>query len=303
MLSDYDIYVKVVSTGSLSAAARDFGLSPAMVSKRLTRLEERLGVRLLQRTTRKAAMTDVGQAFYDRAVQILQQIEETERLVSGTARATGGMLKVTAPTSFGRLHVAPHLGPFLSAHPDVRMQLDLTDDFVDLIADGVDLAVRITPPVEGPLSAHQLCANHRVLCASPAYLEAHGEPAAVADLEGHRLLAASNQSPWRLQTRGRKLSVPVESYLRTNSSEVVREAVLAGLGIGLRSTWDVSDALARGDLRIVLPEVRGAADVGIYAVHPSSRLVSPNVKAFVAYLSDLYGGTPYWDRQLEAKAA
>jgi DNA-binding transcriptional LysR family regulator len=303
MLSDYEIYVRVVSEGSLSAAARAFGLSPAMVSKRLSRLEERLGVRLLQRTTRKAAVTDAGQAFYQRAVRILQDIEDAERAVSGLGRATGGLLKVTAPTSFGRMHVAPHLKAFLGAHTDLRLELDLTDEFVDLVSEGVDLAIRITGPVEGALTGHRLAANHRVLCASPEYLAAHGEPRTLAELSGHRLLATLSQSPWRLQGPGGDGLLPVESYVRTNSSEVVREAVLAGLGIGLRSTWDVADALAEGRLKTILPKVRGAANVGIYAVHPSPRLVSPNVTAFVQYLTELYGPTPYWDRQIAAEAA
>lgn len=303
MLSDYEIYVRVVGAGSLSAAAREFGLSPAMVSKRLSRLEERLGVRLLQRTTRKAAMTDVGQAFYERAVGILREIEETERTISGAGKATGGLLKISAPTSFGRMHLAPHLKPFLDGHPDVRLQLDLTDDLVDLIAEGVDLAIRITVPVEGGLAGRLLAPNRRVLCASPAYVEAHGEPKGVAALADHRLVAAASQSPWRLEGPEGSVQVPVDSALRTNSSEVVREAVLAGIGIGLRSTWDVSDALAAGRLRVVLPQYKGAADVGIYAVHPASRLVSPNVKAFVEYLAALYGPRPYWDRQLDSRAA
>ena len=303
MLSDYEIYVRVVATGSLSAAARGFGLSPAMVSKRLSRLEERLGVRLLQRTTRKVAMTDVGRAFYERAVGILRDIEETERAISGSAKATGGLLKVSAPTSFGRMHLAPHLKPFLDDHPDVRLQLDLTDDLVDLIAEGVDVAIRITAPVEGPLAAHRLAPNHRVLCATPGYLEAHGEPSTLGDLARHRLLAAATQTPWRLEGPGGTVLTPVDSVLLTNSSEVVREAILAGVGIGLRSTWDVSDALSSGRLRVVLPDYRGAADVGVYALHPATRLVSPNVTAFIDYLTGLYGPQPYWDRLLGARAA
>lgn len=303
MLSDYEIYVRVVGAGSLSAAAREFGLSPAMVSKRLSRLEERLGVRLLQRTTRKAAMTDVGRAFYERAVGILRQIEETERAISGAGKATGGLLKVSAPTSFGRMHLAPHLKPFLDDHPDLRLQLDLTDDFVDLIAEGIDVAIRITATVDTGLTGHLLAPNRRFLCAAPAYLETHGEPRSLDALAEHRLVAAASQTPWRLEGPDGPVQIPVDSVVRTNSSEVVREAVLAGMGISLRSTWDVSDALASGRLRVVLPEYRGAADVGIHALHPASRLVSPNVSALVEYLARLYGAQPYWDRQIDSRAA
>jgi DNA-binding transcriptional LysR family regulator len=303
MFSDYEVYVRVVEAGSLSAAARDLGLSPAMISKRLARLEERLGVRLLQRTTRRAAVTDAGQVFYEKSANILQAVEEAERAVSGLGRATGGLLKITAPTSFGRMHVAPHLKPFLDAHPDVRLQLDLTDELVDLVAEGVDLAVRITAPGDAAMTANRLCENRRLLCASPDYLAAHGEPQSLADLASHRLLAAASQSPWRLAGPLGPQAYPVDSVIRTNSSEVVREAVLAGVGIGLRSTWDVAEALASGRVRVVLPTVQGAADIGIYAVHPSPRLVSPNVRAFVSYLADLYGPTPYWDRQIAAEAA
>lgn len=303
MLSDYEIYVRVVGLGSLSAAARAFGLSPALISKRLSRLEERLGVRLLQRTTRKVAMTDVGRDFYERAVGILREIEDTETMISGAGKATGGLLKISAPTSFGRMHLAPHLKPFLASHPGVRLQLDLTDDLVDLVAEGIDLAIRITPPVEGPLKAHALAVNHRVLCASPAYIDAHGEPRSLDDLARHTLLATANQTPWRLEGPSGPVQIPVDSLVRTNSNEVVREAVLAGVGVGLRSTWDVSEALSSGRLRTIMRQFRGASDIGIYALHPATRLVSPNVTAFIRYLTDLYGPVPYWDQELGIQAA
>lgn len=298
MLSEYEIFVRVIQAGSLTAVAREFDLSPAMISKRLRKMENRLGVRLLDRTTRRIAVTDVGRTLFDRATEILASVEEAERFVSGTAKGPGGILRVSAPTSFGRLHLAPHLGRFIETHPDVTLDVRLSDELVDLVADGIDLAVRIAALPGGTLVAERLAPIHRVLCATPAYLEQYGEPRTLEELTRHRLIAAASQTPWRLDSPSGPAVLAIESFIRTNSNEVVREAVLADLGIGLRSSWDVHDALRSGLLRVIMPDHRGARDVGLYAVHASPRLVSPNVTAFISFLTELYGPSPYWDREL-----
>lgn len=294
-IDDMEMLVRVVDAGSLSAAGRALGFTPAMVSKRITRLEQRLGVRLLHRTTRRLAPTETGQAYYDRAVSILAAIEDADAMVSGRAEAARGPLRISAPTSFGRMHIAPHLKPFLEQHPGVELHLSLTDDFVDLVSTGTDIAIRIGSLPDSSLVAHRLARNRRLLCATPAYLSEHGTPQTLAELAHHRLLAATHQTPWRLSGPDGPVSLPVTSVIRTNSSEVVREAMLAGIGIALRSTWDVAPELKAGLVRHVLPDHGGSEDAAIFAVYPGHILVLPAARAFVAFLDALYGPQPYWD--------
>ncbi|MEH3107206.1 MAG: LysR family transcriptional regulator [Sphingomonas fennica] len=286
MDADYDLFAGIVAAGGLSAAARAAGISPAMVSKRLARLEERLGVRLVHRTTRRFALTDAGERFHTDLVAILAAVAEAEARVTGGAGTVSGPLRVSAPTSFGRLHVAPHLPLFLGRHPNVALQFDLADGFADLVAERIDVAVRIASQVPASLVAHRLGASRRVLCAAPAYLAVHGAPADLGDLGRHRLLAAEGQMPWRLASGRTRRSIDRPSHVRTNSSELVRELALAGVGIALRSLWDVSGSLASGALVRVLPEWEGSAEAGIFAVHPRSPIVPPAVDAFVAFLRE-----------------
>jgi DNA-binding transcriptional LysR family regulator len=296
MQEDYTLFAAVIDAGSLSGAARILKLSPAMVSKRLAALEHRLGARLIQRTTRRLSLTDVGQSFHEQVLAILDAIAQAEAMVAGRAGAPSGRLRVSAPTSFGRMHVAPWLKGFLAANPAIMLDIDLTDHFVDLLAERVDVAIRIGLPPDSGLAANRLAPNRRLLCASPAYIESHGAPQEPADLERHGLLAAMGQLPWRLTGPGGPLVIQGESIVRTNSSEVVRELALAGAGIALRSTWDVAEQLRAGQLRQVLPDYEGTSDVGIYAVRPRADLTSPNVRAFIGFLEKLYAPIPPWDR-------
>ena len=294
---DLDVFAHVVTAKSMSAAGRELNLSPAVISKRIRRLEERLGVRLLQRTTRQLALTEAGQGFYERVVSILSSIEEAEAWVSSGAGQVRGTLKVSAPTSFGRLHVAPHLKRFLDAHPLVVVELVLSDAFVDVVGEGFDVALRIADLRDSSLVAKRLAPNHRVLCATPGYLATHGAPATIADLTRH-VLIAHNADHWRLDGPEGAVQVKVTGPLRTNSSEVVREALLAGVGIALRSTWDVGPELKSGVLRRVLPDYAVGSRVAVYAVYPSRRHLEQKVRAFVDFLGELYGATPYWDAGL-----
>jgi DNA-binding transcriptional LysR family regulator len=296
--TDFKIFASVVRCGGLSSAGRELGFSPAMISKRLAQLETKLGARLLNRTTRQVTLTDVGQHFYERVEAILAAIEDAENFVAGQASGARGVLRISAPTSFGRMHLAPHLKVFLDEHPSLRLELDLTDELIDLVAANVDIAIRIAALADSSLVAQRLAPNRRVLCATPAYLKDRGTPKDLSDLRRHCLLAATAQTQWRLEGPDGPEILRVQSFIRTNSSEVVRETVLASLGIAMRSTWDVSEELKSGALSIVLPHYRGSSDVAIYALHPSRQFVSPNVKAFTQFLMNLYGKNPYWDRSL-----
>ncbi len=298
-LTDLEIFVRVVTAGSLSAAGREMGLSPAVVSKRMNRLEARLGTRLIQRTTRQVSVTEAGQGFFERAASIIASVAEAEAWVTGASVEARGVLRISAPTSFGRLHIAPHLGRFMDENPAVVVELELADSFVDLIADGFDVAIRIGELVDSSLVARRLADVHRVLCATPGYLAAHGTPLAIADLARHTCLATRQQDPWRLEGPEGTVSVRAGARLRTNSNEVVREAVLAGLGIALRSTWDVGADLAAGRLKVVLPHYHASHRVGVHAVYPSRRFLPAKVRLFIDYLAALYGTAPYWDAGLE----
>lgn len=284
---DYELFVRVVDAGSLSAAGRALGISPAMVSKRLARLEERLGVRLVHRTTRRLALTEPGARFHADLAAILAGVREAEARVTGVRAAPSGPLRVSAPTSFGRLHVAPYLHRFLAAHPAVALEFDLSDDFIDLLDARIDIAIRIAPEIAPSLVAHRLGSSRRVLCAAPGYVERYGAPETIAALGQHRLLAATGQMPWRLVSDGRRASVDRPSAVVTNSSEIVRELALTGVGIALRSLWDVGEALESGALVRVLADWEGSADVGIYAVHPRAPIVLPAATAFVAFLREV----------------
>jgi DNA-binding transcriptional LysR family regulator len=298
MDGDYALFAEVVEAGSLSAAGRRLRISPAMVSKRLARLENRLGARLVHRTTRRLSLTDAGQAFYEDVTTILAAVRAAETRVSGRERTAAGSLRISAPTSFGRLHVAPHLKGFLDAYPRIDLHLDLSDDFIDLIAERIDLAVRIAPEIGPGLSAHRLATSRRILCAAPAYLAEKGEPGRIEDLPRHRLLAATGQLPWRLEGPDGPTIAEGRSYVRTNSSEVVRELTVAGVGISLRSLWDVGRDIAEGRLQRILPAYEGSADVGIYAVHPRAALVPATVSAFIAYMQEIYASPAPWEAEL-----
>jgi DNA-binding transcriptional LysR family regulator len=299
MDADYALFARIIETGSLSAAARAVGLSPAMVSKRLARLEARLGAALVNRTTRRLALTETGARFHADVLAILKAVEEAEARASGAQAGPAGLLRVSAPTSFGRLHIAPHLKRFLDAFPRITLDLDLSDGFVDLMVDRIDVAVRITPTVGGGVSARRLATNRRILCAAPAYIAERGAPedtAALGDSTRHSLLAATGQFPWRLtDAKGKTVAIDGASRVRTNSSEVVRELCIAGVGIALRSLWDVSADLAAGRLVRILPDCEGSADVGIYAVSPRRSEIAPAVRAFTDFLEGLYGPVPPWE--------
>jgi DNA-binding transcriptional LysR family regulator len=292
-LSDYDLFARIVAAGSLSAAARTLSLSPAQVSKRLAALEHRLGVQLVHRTTRRLTLTAAGERFHVDITKALHAIEEAENRLGGIRDEPSGPLRVSAPTSFGRLHIAPHLHRFVEDHPRVELEFDLSDGKVDLFGGYYHLAVRITSDIPASLAAHRLGQNRRILCASPSYLDRHGTPHRIEDLSDHTLLAADGQLPWRLESDQGRRTIEGHSTVRTNSSEIVRELALGGGGIAFRSLWDVHDDLRAGRLLPILPDWGAPADLGIYAVHPKAAAVSAATAAFVAFLDTVIDPQPW----------
>jgi DNA-binding transcriptional LysR family regulator len=299
---DYVLFAKVADSGSFSAAGAELGISPAMMSKRIARLEARLGTRLLHRTTRKLALTQTGAQLHRDIGAIMIALQAAEDRATNRARVPSGPLRVSAPTSFGRLHIAPLVASFLQLHPDVELELNLTDAYVELLAERFDLAVRVTSEVPTSLQGHYLAANRRILCASPAYLDRYGTPSLVSDLADHRLLAAEGQMPWRLTSSAKRMVVEGKSAVRTNSSEIVRELAITGLGIALRSLWDVGDLLAQGRLVPILEEWHGPDDLAIYAVHLKAPGRPAAVDAFVGFLRDAFASAP-WNAARSSAAA
>lgn len=294
---DLRVFDRVVATGSMSAAARELGLTPTAVSKIVKRLERRLGTRLLHRTTRQVTATEIGQGLQGRIGAILAALDEAEDFVTTGSAQVRGTLRISAPTSFGRLHVAPHLAGFLAEHPDLAVDLQLSDAFVDIVQQGFDMAIRIAELTDSSLIARQLAPAHRLLVAAPAYLRTHGLPLSIADLSRHALLNHTGE-PWRLEGPDGPVQVRTHARIATNSSEVVREAVLSGLGIALRSTWDIGADLKSGRLVAVLPAWRASHRIGVFAVYPSRQFLAFKVRRFIDHFAALYGPAPYWNEGL-----
>lgn len=293
---DMEVFARVAATGSMTRAAEELRMSPALVSKSIKRLEEQLGTRLLQRTTRRVALTETGRGYFERLLPVLSGLEEAEAFIEGRATAIKGSLRISAPTSFGRLHIAPHLSGFMQACPELEIELILSDTFVDIVGEGYDMALRIGELNDSTLVARKLAPVRRILCASRQFIAENGMPETLESLKDFRCLPAHNGDHWRLDGPNGPVSFKPDGQLKTNSSEVVRETLLAGMGIALRSTWDIGPELSRGEVIQVLPDYESAADVGLFAVYPSRQFLPAKVRLFIDFLAELYGPQPYWEK-------
>jgi DNA-binding transcriptional LysR family regulator len=281
-----DLFVQAAAAGSLSKAARRLGLTPMSASRRLAALEAALGVRLMHRTTRAVALTPEGEAFLPHAQAMLEIAAAARESVAPDGRQTiAGLLRVTAPAAFGRKVVAPLIPAFLAAYPELRVDLQLTDSVVDIVAAGFDVAVRIGRLRESSLVARKLAPNARVLCAAPAYLERSGTPRTIDDLSRHEGLTLSGMTHWPFETAGgRKREVRVAGRFTSSSIEALHQACIGGLGLALLSIWDVVDELRSGTLVEVRLDAALPQEFAIWAVYPSSRHVPPKVRAFIGAL-------------------
>jgi DNA-binding transcriptional LysR family regulator len=286
-LLELTVFARIVSAGSLSAAARELDLSLAVVSKRLTALETRLGVRLLQRTTRRQSLTDEGEAFHARCVRILTEVQEAEAAVSRTRDAVSGVLRVTAPRGFGRRRIGPLTVAFREQHPGLCVQLTLTDALVDIVDEGVDLAIRFGSLADSSLVARSLAPNFRVLCAAPAYLARRGMPPDPLALAKHDCIVFGEypSREWHFQHADGPVSVRVAPAFVTNDGEAAHTLALAGGGIVQKSIWDVGDDLGSGRLVRVLPDYAIPA-APLQAVYANAQHLAPKVRQFVAFCAE-----------------
>jgi len=293
-------FVDVVARGSLSAAARAEGIAPAMIGRRLDALEARLGVKLLQRTTRKLVLTDEGTAFLEDCQRILAELEEAESAVSARSARATGRLAVSAPAGFGRQHVAPLMPSFLAEHREVRINLNLSDRLVDVIGEGVDVAIRIATLVDSSLIGVKLVDNRRVVVAAPAYLKRHGTPQKPEDLARHNCLAISSegsQRGWTLQQDGKPVTLKVAGNMMCNDGAVLHDWALAGRGLAWRSMWEVGPEIEAGRLVPVL-ERYAAPGNDIYAVFAQRQHLPLRIRAFVDFLRHTYAQPDYWLNKL-----
>ncbi len=297
-LSDVAVFVQVVSRGSFTAAAETLGLSKSVVSKYVTRLEDRLGARLLNRTTRRLSLTEVGRAFFERSQRGLLEIEEAEAEVSRLQGEPRGELRLSSPMSFGILHLAPLLPALLARYPELTVDMVLDDRKVDLVDEGFDLAIRIGELPDSSLVARRLGPCRHVVCGSPAYFARSGIPQSPEDLSQHAAITyryANAPDEWHfLAADGGHRQVTVTSRIKMNSSLALREALLNGAGVTLTPTFVVGADIRAGRLRAVLQGYR-AMEVSIYAVYPQRKHLSPKIRAFVDFLAEHIKDPPYWD--------
>jgi DNA-binding transcriptional LysR family regulator len=293
-------FARVVDSGSFSIAARRLKISKSAVSANVQRLERRLGVRLLNRTTRRLSVTEAGAAYYRHCARILAEAEAAEQAASALQREPRGTLRISAPDSFGWMHVAPAVPAFLKRYPDLSVDITLSPAHVNLVDEGLDLAIRIGVLEDSPLVVRKLAPSRLVVCATPAYLKERGTPRQPEELASHNCLC-TNLLPWgdewRLVGKHGEVRVAVGGSFRSNTAEMLRAALLDGLGIAVLPSWAVSEPLRSGALRRVLSAWEPPAST-IYAVYPDNRLMSMKVRAFVDHLARRFGRTPYWDTGL-----
>jgi DNA-binding transcriptional LysR family regulator len=306
-LTGMAVFARVVDAGSFTAAATQLGMSKSAVSKAIAALEDRLGARLLNRTTRRLALTEVGRAFYQRCARIVAEAEEAELAVTHLQVAPRGTLRVNAPVSFGTLHLGLALADFLARYPELKVEIELTDRFVDLLEEGYDVAVRIASALpDSSLIARRITVNEAVVCASPTYWRRHGRPRAPQDLTRHACITyAYNPYPheWAfLDPDGRPLTVRVDGPLHTNNGDAALHAALAGLAVVRLPRFICAPDLAAGRLEAVLDDALPPPN-GIYAIYPHSRHLSAKVRAFVDFLLERFGPGCDWEHPPARAAA
>ncbi len=290
--ADFGFFSALASAGSLSAAARELGLTPAAVSKRLAQMERRAGVPLVTRTTRRMLLTPEGEVYLQHARRILEEVDTLSNLLGGAQQRPTGLLRVNATLGFGRSHVAPVISSFITAHPEVSVQLQLSVSPPLLTEDAYDVCVRFGEPPDGRVVAKWLAPNRRLLCATPAYLARHGVPETPRDLARHCCIGIRQGDEaygvWRLSNRravaGKAETIRIHGPLATNDGEIAVKWALDHHGILMRAEWDIQEYLQDGRLRVVLPDY-ATPDADIYAVYAQRHQFSTRVRVFVDYLA------------------
>lgn len=290
-------FVTVVSEGSFSRAADRLGMSPQLVSKYVAQLEARLGARLINRSTRRLSITEVGQAYFERCRDVLADIEEMETAVGDAAVAAQGTLRINAPMSFGILHLSKAIAEYQCGQPDVSVDLTLDDRVVDIVSEGYDIAIRIGRMPESSLVARRLAPIRLVICAASEYLARWGTPASPEDLKDHECLRytlSSYSDQWRFRQGDRAHDVQVSGRFAASNGDAIRLAAMAGRGIALQPTFIVGEDIRDERLQRVLEDWE-VEPLGLYAVYAHRKYLSGKVRTFVDFLSGYFGSPPYWE--------
>ncbi len=299
--ADLEAFTAVVESGTFSAAGERLGIAKSVVSRRISLLEGRLGSRLMNRTTRRLALTDAGRHFYQRAVQILADLDDAEQSITQETAELRGSIKLAAPLSFGLLHLSKAIADFLGEHPAIELNLDLNDRNINLVEDGFDMAVRIGELKDSTLVARRLGTVRHVNCASPAYLQQHGEPAHPDELHQHIGLQYSNvtyKQQWCYVTpEGKTVYGQPQIRIRSNNGDALAAAAVAGLGIVGGPTFILGRYIKEDSLKVLLKDYRRPAS-GIHAVYPPGRLIPKRVRVLSDFLASRFGDQPYWDEGL-----
>lgn len=289
------LFVRLASSQSISMAGHELGLSPAVASAHINKLEEGLGVRLVHRTTRKVSLTEEGQAFLPYAEEVLASVEAARSAVGVGHGNPTGTLRVTAPASFGRMHLIPALKGFMEQYPDLTVDFRFSDSIIDMVEGGFDVAIRVAELKDSTLVARKLAPDRRIVVASPEYLEKFGTPKHPQDLANHECIILMGMDNWVFKTSDSALSVRTSGRFRTDNGDAMRDATIDGLGISINSIWSVYQQLQRGELVEILPDYPLAMDASIWAVYPSSRLIALKVRAFIDYFAEHFGHPIYWE--------
>ena len=301
-LPAWDSFIKVVETGSMAAAARRLDCTRAQISKQIADLERTFGVRLFERSTRKISLTPSGEIFHQHALRALEAIHSTEVAVRNMGDAPHGVLRISASITFGRLYIAPLLPKIVAKYPELNCELVLTDHLIDLVDDNIDLALRLTKTPPEDAVARKLVPMKRVICGTPAYFAAHGEPRTPYELSQHQcfsFLQATDRGLWRLiDASGEEISIPVDSKFHFNNVDCIMDAVLAGHGLGMLPTYLCGPELARGTLRSIFDHLEPVSGLGryLYACYTPNRVRVPKVRVFLDELDQLFNPAPPWER-------
>ncbi len=293
-------FVRVVEAGSISKAAGQLGVAKSGVSRRLVELESRLGVRLLNRTTRRSSLTEAGQAFYSGTKKLLSDVSELNAATADSDALLEGTFRLAVPLSFGLCHLSPAIDEFLGSHPELTINIDFSDRHIDLVEQGVDLAIRIADMSDSSLQARRICPIRILLCASPAYLEQYGVPQAPDDLKAHRILQydIGGGPVLKLEDgRGGNYVIHIRPRIVANNGDFLRDMAMAGHGIIVTPSFIAWQAIAAGDLVSIMPKFY-PQQRSAYAVYPQTRYLSRRARLFIDFLVERFGENPYWDQFL-----
>lgn len=297
-LEDMNMFIRIVEAGGISRAAEQLNLAKSAVSRRLVELEARLGVKLLNRTTRKSSLTEVGQDYYERALRIVDDVTELNALTTDSNSTLEGSINLAAPLSFGLCHLSAAIDAFIKQHPKLTINIDFSDRQVDLVKEGLDLAFRITELKDSNLMARKISPIKIILCASPDYLKEYGTPKTPQDLKRHKLLHynLTGTSSWKLtDKKNKQYSINTSASISANNGDFLKDMAIAGHGIVASPTFISWQAIATGDLISVLTDYK-LPQPNAYAVYPQTRYLSQRTRLLIDFLVERFGDNPYWDQ-------